>query len=1508
MRLKRDVIDGDRDACAVTMELLKAQSGNLTSIRRSVMAVALLLNWFMGAGATFGQVEREVGFQPRTWAIAKAKLVISPEKEIPSGTLVIRNGFIVAAGSDVPVPPEAEVIDGSGLTVYPGFLDAGNSHGLPAPAQLATRAGRSVDYSKYALSATAPDHHERLTPEFSARDHLAWEAAAWESRRKWGITAVHVVPRGRIASGWSALVSTSGAPARESLLGGDLFSEFEFFHPGGKNYPETRMGAVAHLRQTFLDARHNALQREMFSKQVAGIAPPAEDVVLEGLAQVTARRAPALFVVDDRDAVGRALQFCREQDLPALIWGGYDVHRAADELSSANSSVLLRIDWGDEPKLEPTPPAGEKTPDDPPVVNDPLRVRQRRIEQWREKVAMLKELHAKKIRCGLSGEGLKDPSELFKAVRQMIQAGCPREVVLGALTREAAVLFGQEKRLGTLEPGKLAHLAVWTGPFDHEQSRVRHVFIDGLKFDYHPDAKPVAPPVPPTKGTPTPETLPLLQLTGVWNVTIDGSGGAQTATLDMFQAAGGRGEGLLSGLFKSEQGDGRVASGSVRGKKFDFVVAIGAGAQTLELKFAGEGTSVTTDKISGLLTPPFGAAAKWSAIRNPPPVVPPSPAPPRKNPVQLKLDPDDGEASNGQTPEKNKPDAGGKSPATATKANTPAEHPTELDTDRRQRPVRTGGRVLIKGGTVLTAIGPPLLKMSVLVKNGKIAAIGPDLKAEPGMHVIDATGQYVMPGIIDTHVHIMFADNFRGVNEATLSIVPEVRVGDVLVSEDVDAYRGLAGGVTTVRVLHGSANVIGGQHAVVKLKYGEPMSKQLLADAPAGVKFALGENVKAPQNRFPGTRLGVEATLQRAFFEALDYRRRWMEYRQASGKGSAAALLPPRRDLRLEALVAILEQESFIHCHCYRADEILMLLRVIEGLGFRVRSLQHVLEGYKVAPEIAAHGASCSTFADWWAYKMEAYDAIPWNAAMLHQAGVNVVLKSDFPEPMRHLYLDAAKILRYGNLPQEAALRMITLNGARELGIDRRTGSLEVGKDADIAIFNGHPLNSFSRCETTLIDGEVYFVREKFPTVMNSFKPSSKARDLHVAAEPLRSKSVSFPAIPSGRFALTHATLHPVSGGDIVDGTLLVEGDKIVTLGPKAAIPPDAPTIDLGGLHVYPGMIDAGSALGITEIGRVRETHDTTEGGLFQPDLRAGVAVNPDSELLSVARAGGITSTLIAPNGGVISGQCSLVQLAGWTVPEMVLDYGVGMAVNWPPLKAGVPRVRALREYLQAARAYQRELEAAKKNPSLQFIRDPRYEALLPYLKGEKRLFIDADSEQQILAALQFADREKLKIVIVSGTDAWKVAGELKKRDVPVIVGNVMRAPMQPWDPADSPYANAGRLHAAGVLFCFRSNDASNSRNLPFNAALAVAHGLPEEEGLKAVTWNAAKILGVEQKIGSLAVGRRADLLITDGSPLQPSTQIKGVVIAGKPQSLESKQSRLYERYRVRMKEVSPRK
>jgi imidazolonepropionase-like amidohydrolase len=393
------------------------------------------------------------------------------------------------------------------------------------------------------------------------------------------------------------------------------------------------------------------------------------------------------------------------------------------------------------------------------------------------------------------------------------------------------------------------------------------------------------------------------------------------------------------------------------------------------------------------------------------------------------------------------------------------------------------GATLIENATILTVTHGTIEHGSILIRGGKIAAVGKNLKAPKDAKVIDAAGQYVMPGIIDCHSHIAVDGD---VNEGSISVSSMANIADVLNPEDKSIYLDLAGGVTAANILHGSANSIGGQTIVIKLRWGKPASELPFEGALPGIKFALGENPKRSNftpppgvpRRYPATRMGVEETIRGAFVETREYMKQWDDYNRRKAAGEQN-LIPPRRDLKLDPLVEVLEGKRYVHAHCYRADEIVMLIRVAREFGFKVRTFQHVLEGYKVADEIAKSGAGASTFSDWWAYKMEAFDAIPYNAALMAQRGVVVSVNSDSAEEARHLNQEAAKSMRWGGLSHDEALKLVTINPAIQLGIDKRVGSIDTGKDADLVIYNHDPLSVYAVVQKTIIDGQVYFDRDR---------------------------------------------------------------------------------------------------------------------------------------------------------------------------------------------------------------------------------------------------------------------------------------------------------------------------------------------------------------------------------------------------------------------------------------------
>lgn len=398
------------------------------------------------------------------------------------------------------------------------------------------------------------------------------------------------------------------------------------------------------------------------------------------------------------------------------------------------------------------------------------------------------------------------------------------------------------------------------------------------------------------------------------------------------------------------------------------------------------------------------------------------------------------------------------------------------------------GTALIRNATVVTITGEDLAETDILIRDGIITQIGKGLKAPSGVRVIDATGKTVMPGIIDAHSHL----NAIGINEGTNPVTSEVTMVESIDPNDVSIYRALAGGVTAINLMHGSANVIGGRNATLKLRYGRSQEEMRFQDAPQTIKFALGENPMRTHGEGsriqPATRMGVEQVIRDHFDAAKDYRRARNAYLSAKAaydrRPRGVPPVPVAKNLRLEVLADILDGKILVHCHSYRSDEILMLVRVFNDYGVRNYTFQHANEAFKVAPELARHGAMASIFADWWAYKFEVYYSTPYNAAILQRNGVVTSINSDSDELIRHLNHEAAKAVRYGGVTRNEALRMITLNPALQLGVGDRVGSIEVGKQADLSIWSGDPLSMYSINEMTLVDGVVYFDRASDPDDM----------------------------------------------------------------------------------------------------------------------------------------------------------------------------------------------------------------------------------------------------------------------------------------------------------------------------------------------------------------------------------------------------------------------------------------
>jgi len=387
--------------------------------------------------------------------------------------------------------------------------------------------------------------------------------------------------------------------------------------------------------------------------------------------------------------------------------------------------------------------------------------------------------------------------------------------------------------------------------------------------------------------------------------------------------------------------------------------------------------------------------------------------------------------------------------------------------------------VLIKNATVMTVTHGTIKNGSIYIKDGKIAAVGETVNAPADVTVLDAGGKYLTPGIVDSHSHIALDDD---VNEATSPVTPQMMMKDAFDYQDKAIYRALAGGVTTSLLLHGSANMIGGQAVVIKHKYGASRDDMLFPNAPGSIKFASGENPKrvyGSRDQLPSTRMGNFAVQREALVQAQDYMREWDVYNEKVKRADKDAkdATPPKRDLKLEALADVLRGKLMVQIHCYRSDEMLTEMAMAKEFGYNLRAFHHALEAYKIADQLAANNVGIATFADWWGYKQEAWDAIPWNAVMAMRKGVRVAIKSDSEDYTRRLNQEAAKAMRYGGATEEEALKMITLNAAWIVGVDDRVGSIDVGKDADLVLWDGYPLSSYGVPEKVLIDGELYFDR-----------------------------------------------------------------------------------------------------------------------------------------------------------------------------------------------------------------------------------------------------------------------------------------------------------------------------------------------------------------------------------------------------------------------------------------------
>lgn len=988
---------------------------------------------------------------PHLYALTGARIVQGPGRIIEEGTLVIQEGKILAVGKGVPIPPAAEVIDLSGKTIYPGFIDA---YGEASPSTLPRPEGA---YWNEQIRAD-----ERVSATLQNADLNA------SSLRKAGFVARLMAPSKGIIRGYSGLYQLGDGPLREQLLKDDVALHGELTISRASRipntYPGSPMGAVALARQAFYDAQWDQKAR------VAVNNDPTLPVLPQQLtlaAMGPALQGQTLFAVKAGNELFslRADRFAREFNLNLLLIGHGMEYRRLNEIASLGRPIVLPVAF---PKA---PAVGRPEEAQTASLTD--------LMHWDHAPENLARLHTAGVTILLTTDRLEKAGDFLNQLRIAIARGFPEEAALKALTTTPAELFGVDSQLGTLESGKLASFLVVEGNLFSSKGKILETWVSGVRFQ---------------------EQEPPINPSGVWDVVFPEAGEPLDRPLELI-------------LEKKSKLTGRIRSRAIPDRPAEEV-----SFKVIELTERGisgqfPGNRFNHPGTASLSIIPIRSVSTWQGkILWADGTVDSFAMTRREKPKEKGDSTDEPESESPEKPEK--PDASEKtftrdSESKSDEKSASSDEPKKDSIDPKIRnlpasfpvnfPFGPFGRIAppepselmaFTNATIWTS-GPQgtLEGATLLIENGTIRAVGTGIDIPSGATVVDLGGRHITPGLIDCHSH--FATD-GGINEATQAITAEVRIGDFIDCDDINIYRQLAGGVTTSNIMHGSANPIGGQTQVVKLRWGASDEEMKFAGAPAGIKFALGENVKrsnslTPSSRYPQTRMGVPELMQDAFMEAREYAQRHRDY-AANPKG-----IPPRIDLELEALNEILEGERWIHCHSYRQDEILEFLATLEMFNVRVGSLQHILEGYKVAEALARHGATASTFADWWAYKLEVYDAIPHNGAILYQQGVIVSFNSDDREMARRLNQEAAKAIRYGQVPPEEALKFVTLNPARQLRIHDKVGSLEPGKDADFVIWSDNPLTNRARCEQTWIDGRKYFdleedakVRERDEEIRNT--------------------------------------------------------------------------------------------------------------------------------------------------------------------------------------------------------------------------------------------------------------------------------------------------------------------------------------------------------------------------------------------------------------------------------------
>jgi imidazolonepropionase-like amidohydrolase len=905
-------------------------------------------------------------------AFTNATIYVTPEKVLKNGTLLIENGKIINVGKTVKIPKGAKIINLSGKTVYPSFIDLYSDFGIKKPKRAA---GRSRS-TQYAASREGYYWNDHIRPDIDPIKDFSFDAKKAKELLNAGFGVVNTHLQDGIVRGNGLLIALNPNSSNAYRVLDTKSAQYLSFSKSAMSkqaYPGSRMGAMALLRQTYNDASWYA-QGNMKNK----------DLALEALNNN--KDLVQIFETGNLLDALRADKVGDEFGIQYTIVGSGDEFERISDIKDTNANFIIPINFSDAYD-----------------VSNPLLAQQislRDMRKWNQEPSNLKVLAENGVNFALTTRSLKSVKSFHKNLQKAIKYGFDKEKALAALTTIPATIIGNST-IGNLRTGSYANFIVTSGDIFDAKTTIYENWVQGDKNvvnDMH-----------------------IKDITGNYMLSVNdknyeliisGKAAKQTAVIKM--------------------GDEKVTS------KFSYKedwISITLNEDKVYTRMLGTVINVS-NAMQGTAFDTQGNETYWSASQ------------------QVKKD------SKKEKKEKKKE----QEEKEAAIVILPVSYPN-LGFGNYKIPVTE--TILIKNVTVWTSEAAGILKNTdVLLKNGKIAKIGTNLKASSAKE-IDGTGKHLTAGIVDEHSHIAAS----AINEGAQNSSAEVTIEDVIDPNDINIYRNLSGGTTSAQILHGSANPIGGRSAIIKLKWGESADAMIYDNSPKFIKFALGENVKQSRSpngtRFPQTRMGVEQLFTDYFTRAQEY-----EILKKSGN-------PYRKDDEMETLVEILNGERFISCHSYVQSEINMLLKVAEKFNFRINTFTHILEGYKVADKMAAHGVGGSTFSDWWAYKYEVNDAIPYNAAIMHNAGVTVAINSDDREMSRRLNQEAAKTIKYGGMSELEAWKTVTINPAKLLHIDDKVGSIKAGKDADVVLWSHHPMSIYAKAEKTIVDGKIFFDRNE---------------------------------------------------------------------------------------------------------------------------------------------------------------------------------------------------------------------------------------------------------------------------------------------------------------------------------------------------------------------------------------------------------------------------------------------